>query len=140
LEAASDILWAADKYMLDKTTVLQLLLGTLGERGARDLMAFVTLADDLPKLQQIKDDPMNAKVPESAAAMCMVVYRTLATIEYSWVSSWMRYMARLPRESQGLFINGVRKATYPKRDIVAGTKEFGDWCIQNGWMYSADKK
>lgn len=140
LEGASDILWAADKYQLDKHTALQLLIGTLGERGARDLSAFVALADDLPKLQQIKDDPMNARVPESSAAMCMVVYRTLATIEYSWVSNWMRYMSRLPRESQGLFVNGVRKATYTKRDMVAGTKEFGDWCIQNGWMYAADKK
>lgn len=140
LEAASDILWAADKFLLDKSTVLQLLIGTIGERGARDLSAFVALADDLPKLQQIKDDPMNAKVPESAAALCMVVNRTLATIEYSWVANWMKYMARLPRESQGLFVNGVRKSTYTKRDVVAATKEFGDWCIQNGWMYAADKK
>ena len=34
-------------------------MGTIGERGAMDLMAFVKLADQLPSLQSIKDDPLN---------------------------------------------------------------------------------
>ena len=50
-------------------------MGTIGDRGAMDLMAFVTLADQLPSLQSIKDNPKSAKVPDSAAAVCMVVYR-----------------------------------------------------------------
>lgn len=136
--AASNILWQADKF--DRPTLMQLLIGTIGERGARDLMAFVSMADDLPKLQDIKDNPETAKVPTSPAAQCMVVYRTLATIEYAWVSNWMKYLNRLPKEVQGLFVNGARKETYHKRDAVANCKEFGDWCLANGYMYAADKK
>lgn len=136
--AASNILWQSDK--LDSQTLLQLLIGTIGERGARDLKAWVDLADDLPRQQDIKDSPETAKVPTSPAAQCMVVYRALATIEYSWVASWMKYMNRLPKEVQGLFVNGVRKETYKKRDSVATCREYGDWCLANGYMYATDKK
>ena len=137
LEAVSNILWKSDEF--DKQVLMQLMIGTIGERGARDLMAFVNMANDLPKLQEIKDNPDTAKVPESPAAQCMVVYRTLATIEYKWVANWMKYLNRLPKEVQGLFVNGARKETYVKRDVVSNCKEFGDWFLANGYMYAQDK-
>ena len=78
LEAASD--WLKQRHLYDDQTLTSLLMGTIGDRGAMDLMAFVKLADQLPSLQSIKDDPLNARVPDSAAAVCMVVYRSLATM------------------------------------------------------------
>jgi energy-coupling factor transporter ATP-binding protein EcfA2 len=138
LEAASDILWQADKF--DKATVRLLLTGTIGDRAARDMQSFLELASDLPTNQDIKDNPMTAKVPESPAAYCMVVQRTLATIEYQWVSQWMKYLSRLPKEAQGLFINAARKDDYHKQDVVVNTKEFQEWCVANGYMYFNDKK
>jgi len=83
---------------------------------------------------------MTAKVPESPAAYCMVVQRTLATIEYQWVSQWMKYLSRLPKEAQGLFVNAARKDDYHKQDVVVNTKEFQEWCMANGYMYFNDKK
>lgn len=136
LEAASDILWEN----LPTQITLQLLIGAIGERSARDLMAFVQLADDLPKMAEIQSDPMNAKIPDTATAKMMVVDRALATIEYEWVSNWMQYLARLPRELQGVFVNTARKDSYVKRNIVVNCREFGDWCMENGWMYAGDKK
>ena len=79
LEAASDILKVRDG--LDDQTTTAMLMGTIGERGAMDLMAFVKLADQLPSAESIKQDPKNAKVPSSAAGVCMGVYRTLASLE-----------------------------------------------------------
>ena len=76
-------------------------MGTIGDRGAMDLMAFVTLADQLPSLQSIKDNPKSAKVPDSAAAVCMVVYRTLSALDKDWLNSWMDYLPRLDTEAQG---------------------------------------
>jgi len=136
LEAASDILWEN----LPTQITLQLLIGAIGERSARDLMAFVQLADDLPKMAEIQSDPMNAKIPDTAPAKMMVVDRALATMEYEWVSNWMQYLARLPRELQGVFVNTARKDSYVKRNIVVNCREFGDWCMENGWMYAGDKK
>ena len=46
LEAASDVLKLRDQY--DDHTLTALLMGTIGDRGAMDMMAFVKLADQLP--------------------------------------------------------------------------------------------
>ena len=138
LHAASDILH--QRHAFDDQTLTALLMGTIGDRGAMDLMAFVKLSDQLPSLQSIKDDPMNAKVPESAAAICMVVYRTLASLESSWVNAWMDYMPRLDKEAQGMFANGVRAPKYSKQSMVMTNKKFTQWAMDNNYMFAADKK
>ena len=138
LEAASDILKARDG--LDDQTVTAALMGTVGNRGAMDLMAFVKLADQLPSLDSIKKDPLGAKVPTSAAAVCMVVYRTLASIERDWLDSWMVYMDRLDPEAQGMFANGVRAPKYGKQSIVMTNTKFTHWAQANGHMFAADKR
>lgn len=138
LEAASD--WLKVRDTLDDQTVTAMLMGTIGERGAMDLMAFVKLSDQLPSLESIKKDPLGAKVPSSDAAVCMVVYRTLATIERDWVDAWMMYMDRLDKEAQGLFVNGVRAPKYSKQAVVMTNKKFTQWAMANSYMFAADKK
>lgn len=138
LEAASD--WLKVRGGMDDQSLTAMLMGTIGERAAMDLMAFVKLSDQLPSLESIKKDPMQAKVPESDAAVCMVVYRTLATIDRDWVDAWMDYMARLDKEAQGLFANGVRNPKYNKQALVMTNKKFTQWAMANNYMFAADKK
>lgn len=138
LEAASDILKVRDG--LDDQTTTAMLMGTIGERGAMDLMAFVKLADQLPSLESIKQDPKNAKVPDSASAVCMVVYRTLASLDKDWVNQWMDYLVRLDKEAQGMFANGVRAPKYSKQAMVMTNKKFTEWAMQNNYMFAADKR
>jgi len=138
LEAASDILKC--RGSMDDQTVTGALMGTIGDRAAMDLMAFVKLADQLPSLQSIKDDPMNAKVPSSAAAVCMVVYRTLASLERDWLNAWLDYMNRLDKEAQGMFANGVRAPKYSKQAMVMTNKKFTAWAMQNNYLFAADVK
>lgn len=138
LEAASD--WLKVRDGMDDQSVTAMLMGTIGERAAMDLMAFVKLSDQLPSLDSIKKDPMQAKVPESDAAVCMVVYRTLATIDRDWMDAWMDYMNRLDKEAQGLFANGVRNPKYNKQALVMTNKKFTQWAMANNYMFAADKK
>ena len=138
LHSASDILH--QRHAFDDQTLTALLMGTIGDRGAMDLMAFVKLADQLPSLQSIKDDPKNAKVPDSAAGICMVVYRTLASIEADWLNAWMDYGPRLDVEAQGMFANGVRAPKYSKQSMVMKNKKFTAWAMQNNYMFAADKR
>lgn len=138
LEAASD--WLKQRHLYDDQTLTSLLMGTIGDRGAMDLMAFVKLADQLPSLQSIKDDPMGARVPDSAAAVCMVVYRSLATMSADWIDAWMTYLPRLDMEAQGMFAGGVTRDTYAHRKIVMTNRKFTDWAMQNNYMFAADKK
>ena len=91
---------------MDDQTTTAALMGTIGDRGAMDLMAFVKLADQIPSADSIKQDPKNAKIPSSAAGVCMVVFRTLASIEADWINPWMDYLVRLDKEAQGMFAKG----------------------------------
>lgn len=138
LHAASD--WLKQRDLLDTQTMTSILMGTIGARGAMDLMAFVNLADQLPSLESIKNDPMNAKIPKSDAAVCMIVLRTLTVIERDWVDAWMDYMVRLDREAQGMFANGVRSDKYTKRSMVMTNSKFTKWALANNYMFTSDKK
>lgn len=137
LEAASDILKLRD--FMDDQSVTAALMGTIGDRAAMDLMAYVRLADDLPKLAQIKSDPENAPVPQSVAAQCMVVYRTLSSIERDWLDAWMVYLNRMPKECQGMFANGVRTPNYSRQGVVMTHKGFTDWARAHSYLFASDK-
>jgi hypothetical protein len=128
------------RHLLDDMSVTAAGIGTVGERAAMDIMAFVKMADQLPTLQSIKDGPHTAKVPTSAAATCMVVYRTLASIEREWLDAWMQYMPRLSAEAQGMFANGVRSKNYNavRQSMVMTNSRFTAWAAQNAHMFRAD--
>jgi len=138
LKKASDIL--KQRHLIDEVTQTAALIGTIGACAALDLAAFIALADQLPKMEDIKSNPMMASVPKDSAAICMVVYRTLATIERSWAEAWLTYMDRLPKEAQGLFVSGVRAANYSRRDCIVQNKKYQDWCLNNNYMFASDTK
>jgi hypothetical protein len=136
LHKASDIIAVRDQF--DDVTLTAALIGTLGERGAMDFAARLKLQDELPAHQDIIDDPLNARVPTSAAAVCMVVFRALGQLERSTITPWMHYLNRLDAEAQGLFANGVRNSNYSKRTDVMNNAEYGQWAVKNNHMFSKD--
>jgi hypothetical protein len=139
LERASNII-KSTAGKVDDAVLTGALIGTLGARAAMDLMAFVTLAHELPTLDSIKHNPKQAKVPTSAAAVCMVVYRTLSTLDVDWIDNWMIYLNRLDLEAQGLFANGVRSPKYAKQSMVMLNGSFTAWVQSRAYLFSADKR
>ena len=139
LHAASDILQRRDG--LDDDTLQAALIGTIGTRAAADFMSFLKLADQLPSLESIKNDPDNATVPTSQAAVCMVVFKALSALERDWADAWMTYVNRLDKEAQGLFANGVRSSKYnkTKQSMIMQNKLFTQWAMDNNYMFAADK-
>jgi MoxR-like ATPase len=133
LAAASDILAARSAF--DENTLLCALAGTIGTRGAADLLAFVRLADKLPKLQDIMNNPMGAMVPENVSALCLVVFKVLASLDDRLISPWMDYMSRLPLEAQALFVNNARNEKYKQRNVVFTNKKFMDWAMKNNYLF-----
>ena len=138
LHCAADIM-AQREHFNDELLTCS-LIGAIGTAGAMSLMAQIKLGDQLPSLQSIKDDPLNALVPTSPAAVCMVVMKAAQTMGRDWVGEWMTYLSRLDTESQGLFVNTARHDKYQHRKIVMTNDKFTQWCIANGYMFSADKK
>ena len=137
LEKASHIIKACAG--MDDMALTAALIGTIGARGAMDLMAFVSLAHEMPTQASIINDPEKAKVPASASAVCMVVFRALATVEAKWLDNWMIYLNRLDAEAQGLFVNGVRAPGYAKQGMVMVNKSFTNWVMKNQYLFGTDK-
>lgn len=131
-------MWAKDK--ISDNALRSNLIGTIGDRAGSDLGAYIRLVDELPRQEDIKNDPDSAKIPTSASGVVMVVYRALATMSREFVDPWMTYLSRLDKEAQGLFAMQVRNPKYQKQSIVMTSKKFTEWCMANNYMFSADKK
>lgn len=146
LELASN--WLKLRAHMSDMELTAALVGTIGPRAAGDLAAYIKIADQLPTLDEIKNSPLTAKVPTSETATCMVVHRTLGTIERNWTDAWMDYMLRLSKEAQGMFANAVRRSVDKKKDgtgnkrliEVNTNKKYMDWCLANNYLFAAEKK
>ncbi len=140
LENASHIMKVRDQLGPDVTVAN--LIGCVGERAAMDLKAQFSLSDQLVPLDEIKNNPKTAKVPTNAAAICLMMYRTLSNIDRSWMDSWMDYMDRLPTEAHGMFVNGVYSDKFDKKrqQAVVTNKKFTDFTMANNYLRATDKK
>ncbi len=136
--AASDIMYLKDE--MDATTFHAALAGTVGVRGAADLVSYFKVAEEMPTLEDIKENPKSAKIPSNPAAVCMLVMRTLNTLDRTWINGWMDYMVRLAPQEQALFSNSVRGEKYKHRELVMTNKKYTDWCLQNQHFHATDKK
>jgi len=137
LEKASIIFGRKD--MITTRALTCMLNGTIGVAATNTLMTFSRLTEQLPTMDSIKNDPMNAKVPDDAAGVCLVIYRTLQTIERDWVDSWMTYVQRLGKEAQGMFGKTVCHKDYGRRKQVVNTTSFMTWARANNYMYEEDQ-
>lgn len=140
LEAASDIMHNRDAVLaaggrFSDEMLQAALAGTIGVRGTKDLMAVSTLLGQLPSKAEIINDPLGARIPDSSSAVCMLVYRTLATIEASWAPQWMVYMQRLDRMAQALFGHGSRVKDYPRTTEITRCKEYQKWAFDNAHLF-----
>ena len=140
LENASHIMKVRDQLGPDVTVAN--LIGCVGERAAMDLKAQFSLSDQLVPLDEIKNNPKTAKVPTNAAAICLMMYRTLSNIDRSWMDAWMDYMDRLPTEAHGMFVNGVYSDKFDKKrqQAVVTNKKFTDFTMANNYLRATDKK
>jgi len=137
MAAASDYIHRM--HMMDDVTFQASLVGTLGLRAASDLRSYINMSAELPTLDEIKESPKTAKIPASAAAVCMVVARTMATLDRTWANAWMDYLVRLDPESQGMFVIGVRHEKYKHREVVMTNKKYTEYCLKNQHLFNADK-
>jgi len=113
-------------------------VGLIGAQAAFDMQAYIKLGDQLPSRQDILDSPNTAPVPSSVAAMCMVIFRALSTMDREFIDPWMDYLVRLPEDSQGLFVNGVRADNYSHKGIAMTNKKFTQWVDNSKFLFTAD--
>lgn len=113
-------------------------VGFIGAPAALDMAAYIKLGDKLPKREQILNDPNGAPVPDNTAALCMVVFRALSSMDREFVEPFMTYLDRLPESAQDLFVNGVRAKNYSKKGIVMTNAKFTAWCKAHDYLFTVD--
>jgi energy-coupling factor transporter ATP-binding protein EcfA2 len=131
LAKASSIVKNRD--VLGEDTTLTALMGTIGEAAARDMSAYFSLADGLPTKEAIYKEPEKASVPKDPAAKVILVMRELMTITEEHMDAWMKYLQRLPMETQALFAVNIMAST--RKSIAATNKSFVNWAVANNQYF-----
>jgi len=131
-ERASNIIKKRDQ--ITKNALVTSLIGTIGEATARDLIAYIDVADSLPSWEEIITSPKTAVVPNSPAALCIMAYGALQKIERSSVNQWFEYMKRTPKELQSVFCLTGRK--HPRaKEIILTSPAFVTWMRENQYLF-----
>lgn len=107
------------------------LSGTIGEAAARDMEAFLSVADALPAFKTIVAQPDSAKVPKSPIACVILVLGALTRISTETIDAWMTYLDRLPSEVQMLFATQAMRGSNAL--VFAQSKTFTQWARENSW-------
>jgi hypothetical protein len=116
---------------LDDDTLIAALAGTIGESAARDMEAFLNVADSLPSFDSIIEKPDTAKVPDSPIAQTILALGAVMRVDRESINAWMSYIGRLAPEIQFLFVQNAMRSS--KSSIVATARNFTLWAQKNSW-------
>lgn len=132
LAKASNIIKKRDLFSRD--ALMAALAGTIGEAGARDLMAYLSVADSLPTWDSIMKNPDEANVPSSPAALCILAYSALQRVERDTIGNWFTYLKRTPKELQSVFcLSGIKSET--KKALMMTSAPFVNWMRENQYLF-----
>jgi len=109
------------------------LVGVLGPSAAADIQAYSTVEKELEDWAVIERDPNNCKIPENPIAVCILVQQAMMRADKANLTAIVKYMKRLPRESQALFGTNLYKIK-DKREFASRNIEFAKWAVDNHWM------
>jgi len=116
---------------LNDETLITALSGTVGESAARDMQAFLSLADALPPFDVIVSKPDTTKVPTDPIACVILALGAVTRVTNQNVNDFMKYLVRMPREVQFLFAtNAMRSKNAP---VLVKAAEFTNWARENSW-------
>jgi hypothetical protein len=134
LEKASDIIKRCRDMPEDVLT--HALFGVIGQRATMDMMNIIKLDNTMPAWSEIINKPHDAMVPTNGAATCMVISKAITNVKSETFDAWMTYMSRLTREAQALFCMGVMSAKCPVRPIAVTNRNFTEWAVKNGYLFT----
>jgi hypothetical protein len=110
------------------------LEGTIGAPAARDLMAYVEVADSLPTWEEIVKSPNTAQVPSSPAALCLLAFSAVQRVDRETIGKFFEYLKRTPKELQSVFcLTGMKSDD--KKKLFLTSQSFVDWMRTNQYLF-----
>jgi hypothetical protein len=115
-------------------TTICALEGTIGGAAARDLMAYVEVADSLPSWAEIVKNPTTAQVPNSPAALCLLAFSAVQRVDRETIGKFFEYLKRTPKELQSVFcLTGMKNED--KKKLFLTSQSFADWMRTNQYLF-----
>ena len=121
------------RNLMTQNMLTTALAGTIGNSAARDMAAYINVADTLPTWDDIVADPNKAKLPDSPAAQCILAYSALQRVDRESITKWFTYMKRASTELQSVFcLSGIKSS---KKDLLMSSKAFVDWMREKQYLF-----
>jgi hypothetical protein len=131
LELASHQIYSMDDT--GEALMTKALIGTVGAKAALDMSAMFALGADLPTLDDIVQQPENARVPRSAPAQLMLVFKSLQYIADDNVDAFATYFQRLPKEVMSTWIKTI-VSTDKVKGVALKNQQIKSFAISNSWI------
>ena len=130
--------WVNVRDRISENSLIASLDGTLGFSASRDLQAYIALADQLPTRAAIEQSPDTAPIPTSPAALCILAFKGVSVCTRESFAVWLRYIKRMPKETQAVFINSLLEIRDKKQWAMAHPS-FVTWARENQYMFAGLK-
>lgn len=135
LEKASNIV--KKRGSLSDDTIRVGLVGTVGASAGMDMAAYFKLHSHLPRIDDIKKDPLKAKMPDNIAAQLMLVFSMISSVEKDTFKAHFDYIQRFPLEIQSVWARSLNKVSTKFMYAVAST-DFNAWARTNMAMLAVN--
>lgn len=123
------------RHVLGKSLTMANLAGTIGVASAKLMDAVLSLGDEITSVADVIKDPMNVKMPDKQAALLMMMFNALDTIQtQDDFSKFMQFMNRVPSsEIQSVFFT---QAMAHKRiaPIASRNDEIKKWLADGNYQ------
>lgn len=124
-----------DRAVVGYDLSVALLAGAIGESAARDMSAYITVADKLESYQRILAQPKTCKLPaDEPVALCIQTYTLVERVQKDELSVLMDYVTRLPEEMQGLFFKQLVSVKAKNPWVITNSK-FITWARKNAYLF-----
>lgn len=130
--------WVSVRDKITENTLIAALDGTIGFSASRDLQAYISLSDQLPTREAIETNPDSVTLPTSPAAQCILMFKGVSACTRETFGTWMRFVKRMPKEAQALFINSLLEVKAKKTWAIAHPA-FVTWARENQYMFAGLK-
>jgi hypothetical protein len=112
------------------------LAGTVGASAAGDMSAFLALERELPKFEDILDDPSSIKLPKDIAALLMLMFQAVDRLDtQDNLNKFMKFVGRIDsREVQAVFFTMMMRSKNGSR-LARTNMEIAKWATENHTLF-----
>jgi len=121
-----------NRHVLGDVLTKASLAGTIGAAAAELMSAFLSLANELVSVKDVIADPDNVRMPEKPAALFMMMFNAIDTIEtQDELASFMKFLNRIKSsEVQSVFFTMAMQSKRVGK-LAVRNEQIKDWAKNN---------